>query len=287
MAENNEKKGIFDRIKDVFDGDDDDKKTAAKPTPKPADDDDKPQGLFGSLAEKAREAQAAAAQKAEEAKPQTWADSIKERAMDAMKERKEEAAEAANNTTSGANNWAEGIKERALEAAREREASKSSTSGAGTAAAGGAFADAVKRATEAAHDATSNAQTQSAPAAPAPAAPAAPEPQRYTVQGGDTLGKIAKRFYGDASQWKRIWEANRDSIANPDVIHVGQEFVIPDANVASQERRTYTVRGGDTLRAIAERFYGDEMQWKRIWEANRDSIANPDVIHVGQEFIIP
>ena len=38
---------------------------------------------------------------------------------------------------------------------------------------------------------------------------------------------------------------------------------------------------------ILERFYGDEMKWKRIYEANRDKIKNPDVIHVGQEFVIP
>jgi len=60
-------------------------------------------------------------------------------------------------------------------------------------------------------------------------APAASSRKTYTVRSGDSLSKIAKAQYGDASQWKRIYEANRDKISNPDLIHPGQEFTIPDA----------------------------------------------------------
>jgi nucleoid-associated protein YgaU len=49
----------------------------------------------------------------------------------------------------------------------------------------------------------------------------------------------------------------------------------------------YTVVAGDTLRAIAQRFYGDETQWERIFEANRDQIDDPDVIQVGWVLCIP
>jgi nucleoid-associated protein YgaU len=49
----------------------------------------------------------------------------------------------------------------------------------------------------------------------------------YTVQAGDSLSKIAKREYGDASKWKAIYEANRDKISNPDLIHPGQALTIP------------------------------------------------------------
>src|SRR5690606_1360426 len=55
----------------------------------------------------------------------------------------------------------------------------------------------------------------------------APESTRYTVRKGDTLSAIAKREYGDASAWRRIYEANRDQIDNPDLIHPGQELRIP------------------------------------------------------------
>ncbi len=53
--------------------------------------------------------------------------------------------------------------------------------------------------------------------------------QTYTVVAGDSLSKIAKRYYGDASKWPRIHEANRDQITNPDLIHPGQQLKIPDA----------------------------------------------------------
>ena len=59
----------------------------------------------------------------------------------------------------------------------------------------------------------------------APEAPAAD--QSYTVVKGDSLSKIAKRFYGDAQQWRKIYEANQDQIKNPDLIHPGQTFRIP------------------------------------------------------------
>jgi nucleoid-associated protein YgaU len=57
--------------------------------------------------------------------------------------------------------------------------------------------------------------------------PAPSASQSYTVKSGDTLSKISKAFYGDASQYMKIAEAN--NIDNPDVIQVGQELVIPPA----------------------------------------------------------
>ncbi|HUF35256.1 MAG TPA: LysM peptidoglycan-binding domain-containing protein [Gemmatimonadales bacterium] len=63
----------------------------------------------------------------------------------------------------------------------------------------------------------------------APPAPEAAAEQQYTVVKGDSLSKIAKRFYGDAQQWRKIYEANRDQIKNPDLIQPGQTFRIPNA----------------------------------------------------------
>ncbi|MFL5461815.1 MAG: LysM peptidoglycan-binding domain-containing protein [Gemmatimonadales bacterium] len=56
-----------------------------------------------------------------------------------------------------------------------------------------------------------------------------PAGRSYTVQKGDSLSKIAKREYGDAQQWRKIYEANRDLIPNPDLIYPGQVFRIPEA----------------------------------------------------------
>ncbi|MFN6204426.1 MAG: LysM peptidoglycan-binding domain-containing protein [Acidobacteriota bacterium] len=46
----------------------------------------------------------------------------------------------------------------------------------------------------------------------------------YKVIAGDTLSKIAKRYYGDANQYPRIFEAKRDQLSDPDKIRVGQEL---------------------------------------------------------------
>jgi len=66
------------------------------------------------------------------------------------------------------------------------------------------------------------------------APPATPPPvagigtaRTYTVVKGDSLSKIAKREYGDANAWNRIYEANRDIIKNPDLIYPGQNLKIP------------------------------------------------------------
>ena len=50
----------------------------------------------------------------------------------------------------------------------------------------------------------------------------------YVVQGGDSLSKISKKFYGDANSWKRIFDANRDVVKNPDLIQPGWKLRIPE-----------------------------------------------------------
>lgn len=49
----------------------------------------------------------------------------------------------------------------------------------------------------------------------------------YVVVNGDSLSKIAKREYGDASKWRQIYEANKDLIKDPDLIYPGQELKVP------------------------------------------------------------
>jgi len=50
----------------------------------------------------------------------------------------------------------------------------------------------------------------------------------YTVQSGDTLSKISKQFYGNADEYMKIFEANRDRLQSPDKIQVGQQLTIPE-----------------------------------------------------------
>ena len=50
---------------------------------------------------------------------------------------------------------------------------------------------------------------------------------RHTVKSGETLGKIAKHYYGDPMKYKQIFQANNNILKNPDLIHPNQELVIP------------------------------------------------------------
>ncbi len=54
-----------------------------------------------------------------------------------------------------------------------------------------------------------------------------PEATMYTVVSGDSLSKIAKRFYGDAMKYPVIFEANKPMLKNPDTIYPGQVLRIP------------------------------------------------------------
>lgn len=51
--------------------------------------------------------------------------------------------------------------------------------------------------------------------------------QMYTVKSGDTLSKIAQQFYGSASRYQAIFEANRPMLKDPDHIYPGQVLRIP------------------------------------------------------------
>lgn len=49
----------------------------------------------------------------------------------------------------------------------------------------------------------------------------------YEIVSGDTLGAIAKRYYGSASKYMKIFEANKDIISDPNKIYPGQKIRIP------------------------------------------------------------
>jgi len=51
--------------------------------------------------------------------------------------------------------------------------------------------------------------------------------QTYTVKAGDTLVKISKHFYGDSHHFTKIFDANKDTLKQPNMIKVGQELKIP------------------------------------------------------------
>jgi LysM repeat protein len=70
---------------------------------------------------------------------------------------------------------------------------------------------------------TTTEQTRETTQSPAPKTTA----KTYTVVSGDTLWAIAKRFYGNGSQYTKIANANKDKIKNPNLIYPGQVLTIP------------------------------------------------------------
>lgn len=51
--------------------------------------------------------------------------------------------------------------------------------------------------------------------------------QWHEVKKGETLWKIAEHYYGDGQLYGKIFEANRDTLKNPDLIRIGQKLRIP------------------------------------------------------------
>ena len=107
---------------------------------------------------------------------------------------------------------------------------------------------------------------------------------QYTVQRGDSLSSIGRRFYGIGRHWGAIYETNREVIgSDPNQIRLGMQLIIPPPDF-----RAYTVQAGDTLSAIAQRFYGDAERQNLIYETNLNVIGNdPELLRPGLQLVIP
>jgi nucleoid-associated protein YgaU len=124
----------------------------------------------------------------------------------------------------------------------------------------------------------------------------------YKVQSNDNLFKISRKYYGDGEKWNKIFEANKDTMSDPDSLYVGQELLIPDITVEKETNQsfqtpaekkrpvnvdTHTVEAGDTLYRLAEKYYDDPSVWIKIYEANEDTIEDQGLLKEGQILIMP
>lgn len=138
-----------------------------------------------------------------------------------------------------------------------------------------------------------------APAEPVvPTEPAAPAggTAEYTIRAGDTLGAIARAYYGEVSLYKALYEANKDVLASADLIYVGQVIALPaaldngsrnDSRVPAEGETLYTIQAGDTLGTIAKAVYGDVLRYKDIFERNSDILTDANTIYAGQIIVLP
>jgi nucleoid-associated protein YgaU len=86
---------------------------------------------------------------------------------------------------------------------------------------------------------------------------------------------------------KRVDPGYGDLVADITVVPGGQAGQGGPAGTASASTRTYTVKKGDTLSSISKEFYGDANAYRRIFDANRDQLSDPDRIMPGQVLRIP
>ncbi len=109
---------------------------------------------------------------------------------------------------------------------------------------------------------------------------------QHLIKDGESLWLIASYHYNynDGTKWPMIYERNRDTISDPNLIYAGEYLWVPLPMLTS-----YTVVEGDYLGKIAgySRVYGDRGMWPQLYEGNRDIIRDPNLIYPGEVLDIP
>lgn len=112
----------------------------------------------------------------------------------------------------------------------------------------------------------------------------------YTVEVGDSLWKIAEKFFGSGEAWKRIFDANKNLIKDPNRIYVGQQlkiYITEGKLIDSAQGDLYVVQTGDSLWKISRKVYGAGWFWKKVYNANKDKISDPNILYTGQVLSVP
>ncbi len=138
----------------------------------------------------------------------------------------------------------------------------------------------------------------------------------HRIEKGDTLQSLAEKYFNDRSLWRAIYEENKELVGRGGSLKTGLLLVIPplesinrggvsgsqnDAapgekrskwskpDAAAQPEaplRTHVVKDGETLQALAQKYYGNSNEWQKIYSRNKDKIIR-GVPAPGAELVIP
>ena len=64
----------------------------------------------------------------------------------------------------------------------------------------------------------------------------------HKIRANDSLSKLARKYYNDESKWKKIYQANKDHMSNPNSLKIGQELLIHNITVSSNEDRIKIIK---------------------------------------------
>jgi nucleoid-associated protein YgaU len=106
-------------------------------------------------------------------------------------------------------------------------------------------------------------------------------PSEYTIKKGDTLWKIADKAYGTGFEWVEIFQANKETLKNPNHLVVGSKITLP---VVEYQEVSHTVAKGENLWKIAQVECGNGYLWTKI--ATDNQIQTPRVIEPGWKLSI-
>jgi nucleoid-associated protein YgaU len=105
----------------------------------------------------------------------------------------------------------------------------------------------------------------------------------YKVRHGDTLMKISFEKYGNVYRWREIYDINKNSIRNFNILVPGTLLTIAGAEyvVIEKNGKPYLIKRADTLVKISKWLYGSSQEWKNLWSNNRQLIHDPNKIYAG------
>ncbi len=120
----------------------------------------------------------------------------------------------------------------------------------------------------------------------------------HTINPGETLAAISRRYYGKESMAVAL--AKYNGLDNPDHVVAGQSLRIPPiqaietarpaaskAEAPTRGTPTYTVKPDETLSEIAQRVLGTARRWEELFELNRSILSDPNAIRAGMELRLP